>query len=80
MSAAAVAEQASTDWIECDGTECPVSDLARVQVQFRADRDRKSAERLSGPEGNVANAYSDSWVYSATSEFAADIIAYRVVS
>jgi uncharacterized protein involved in type VI secretion and phage assembly len=75
-----VAEQASSDWIDCDGSGCPVSDLARVQVQFRADRDRKTAERSSGPDGNVANAYSDSWVYSATSEFAADIIAYRVVA
>ena len=75
-----MAEQASSDWIECDGTGCPVSDLARVQVQFRADRDRKTAERMSGADGNVAHAYSDSWVYPAISEAAADIVACRVVA
>jgi hypothetical protein len=76
----AVADQASSDWIECDGSGCPVSDLARVQVQFRADRDRKAAERNSGPEGNTAHVYSDSWTYPATSESPVDIVACRVVA
>lgn len=72
-----VADPASTDWIECDGAGCPVPDLARVQVQFRADRDRRTAERMSGPEGNVAHAYSDSWIHTGGP---VDIIACRVVA
>jgi len=75
-----VAEQAFQDWIDHDGAGCPVSDLARVQVQFRADRDRRTAERDSGPEGNTAQVYSNSWIYSAGSTAAADITAYRVVA
>jgi hypothetical protein len=75
-----VAEQASSDWIECDGTGCPVSDLARVQVQFRADRDRRTAERNSGAGGNPAHVYSDSWVYPPTSKSPVDIVACRVVA
>jgi hypothetical protein len=75
-----VADQASSEWIEHDGAGCPVHDLARVQVQFRADRDRRTAERSSGPEGNVAHAYGDSWIFAAGSECAADIVAYRVVA
>lgn len=72
-----MAEQASSDWIEHDGAGCPVSDLARVQVQFRADAGRRTAERMSGPEGNVAHAYTDSWIHSGGP---VDIVAYRVVA
>jgi hypothetical protein len=75
-----VAEQAYQDWIDHDGAGCPVSDLARVQVQFRADHDRRAAERLSGEQGNVAHAYSDSWIWAAGSDCPVDIVAHRVVA
>lgn len=68
------------DWIKHDGTACPVSDLAKVQVRFRMDRDRGVAERLSGPEGNSASAYGDSWEFSEGSESPSDIIEFRVVA
>ena len=74
-----MAEQASQDWIDHDGAGCPVSDLARVQVQFRADRDRRAAERSSG-EGQPAHVYSDSWIFGAKSSAACDITAYRIVA
>lgn len=73
-------EQASSDWIKCDGTGYPGSYLVRLQVQFRAGRDRESAERSAGREGNTAYFYSDSWTYSATSESPGDIVACRVVA
>jgi hypothetical protein len=72
-----VAEQASTDWIECDGAGCPVSDLARVQVQFRFDRDRRAAERANQPEGVPAHGYRDCWTHQ---DAPSDIVAYRVVA
>ncbi len=75
-----MAEQASQEWTDHDGAGCPVSDLARVQVQFRADRDRRTAERASGAEGNVAHAYGDSWIWATGSTCAVDIVAHRVVA
>jgi len=72
-----VAEQASTDWIECDGAGCPVSDCARVQVQFRFDRDRRAAEGANAANGDPAAAYRDCWVHQGA---ASDIVAYRVVA
>ena len=75
-----VAEQASQDWIDHDGAGCPVSDLVRVRVPFREDRDRRTAERESGAEGNPAHVYSDSWTWRPGSICAVDIIAHQVVA
>ena len=72
-----MADQASTDWIECDGAGCPVSDLARVQVQFRFDRDRRAAERANPADGVSAYGYRDCWVHQGAPS---DIVAYRVVA
>ena len=72
-----MAEQTSTDWIECDGAGCPVSDLARVQVQFRFDRDRRAAERANAENGDPAIAYRDCWTHQGAPS---DIVAYRVVA
>jgi hypothetical protein len=72
--------KSADDWIEHDGAGCPVSDLAMVQIQFRHDRDRQVAQRLSGPHGNAASAYGDSWEFSDGSEAPCDIVAYRVVA
>jgi hypothetical protein len=76
----AVAEEPPVGWTDHDGAGCPVSDMARVQVQFRADRDRAEAEDASGPTGNSAHVYSDSWTWRARSHSAADIVAFRVVA
>lgn len=70
----------TSGWETHDGQRCPVSDLAMVQVQFRQDRDTKTAERLSGAAGNAASAYGDSWVYAEASQAPSDIVAYRVVA
>jgi hypothetical protein len=72
-----VADQASTDWIECDGAGCPVSDLARVRVQFRYDPDRKTAELLNPASGIPACVYGDCWQHQGA-KF--DIVAFRVVA
>jgi hypothetical protein len=72
-----VAEQASTDWIECDGAGCPVPDVARVQVQFRFDPDRQTAELANAANGDPAHAYRDCWTHQGAPS---DIVAYRVVA
>ena len=76
MSAVA-AEQASTDCIECDGAGCPVSDCARVHVQFRYDPDRQTAEQLNPASGVPAYVYSDCWIHQGAKS---DIVACRVVA
>jgi hypothetical protein len=75
-----VADQPTAGWTAHDGVGCPVNDLARVQVRFRADRDRAAAEDASGPEGVAAHVYSDSWTFHAGSQSAADIVEFRVVA
>jgi uncharacterized protein involved in type VI secretion and phage assembly len=77
MSPAIVAEQASTDWIECDGAGCPVSDVARVKVQFRFDRDRRAAERANPSDGIPAYIFRDCWVHQGA---LSDIVACQVVA
>jgi len=72
-----VAEQASTDWIECDGAGCPVSDCARVQVQFRYDLDRQAAELKNPAIGVPAHVYNDCWTHQGAKS---DIVAFRVVA
>ena len=72
--------KSAEDWIEHDGAGCPVSDLTKVQIRFRHDRDRGVAERLSGPDGNAASAYGDSWEFREGSESPSDIIAFRVIA
>jgi hypothetical protein len=67
----------ATDWIEHDGAGCPVSDLARVQVWFRFDRDQRAAERQNQPDGVPAHGYSSCWTHQ---DAPSDIIAYRVVA
>ena len=65
------------DWIECDGAGCPVSDLARVHVQFRFDLDRRTAELANPAIGVPAHVYSDCWIHQGAKS---DIIACRVVA
>lgn len=72
-----MAEQASQDWIDHDGAGCPVSDLARVQVQFRYDRDRPAAERSSHVDGVPAYQLRDCWIDQGAQS---DIVAYRIVA
>lgn len=72
-----MAEQASSDWIEHDGAGCPVSDLARVQVWFRFDRDARAAERSNHVDGVSAYGLRDCWTHQ---DAASDIIKYRVVA
>ncbi len=67
----------SNDWIECDGAGCPVSDVARVQVQFRFDRDRRAAERANPADGHPAYIYRDCWTHQGA---LSDIVACRVVA
>jgi hypothetical protein len=73
----ALKREPSPGWIECDGEGCPVPPEARVQVQFRMDRDQAAAERLSTPQGNVASTYELCWKHSGAGT---DIVAYRQVS
>jgi hypothetical protein len=72
-----VAEQASSDWIEHDGAGCPVSDIARVQVQFRFEVDRASAEKASGELGSPAHEYRCCWKHQGAQS---DITFYRIVA
>ena len=72
-----MADQASTDWIECDGAGCPVSDCARVQVQFRYDLDRQTAELKNPAIGVPAHVYNDCWTHQGAKS---DIVAFRVVA
>ena len=72
-----MAEQAFTDWIECDGAGCPVSDVARVQVQFRYDLDRQTAELKNPAIGVPAHVYNDCWTHQGAKS---DIVAFRVVA
>lgn len=71
----ALASELSPGWIECEGNACPVRPGARVQVQFRHDRSREAAERLSTPHGNFASSYQG-WVHTGAGT---DVVAYRVV-
>lgn len=52
----------SPGWIDCDGSGCPVSLDTIVQIQFRHDLDRATAERLSGP-GVPASTFPG-WVHT----------------
>lgn len=66
----------SIGWIDHDGNGCPVRPEARVQVQFRHDRDQSVAERLSTPHGNLASTFGACWLHT---QAGTDIVAYRVV-
>lgn len=68
--------EVSAGWIDCDGVRCPVAPGARVQVQFRQDRSREAAERLSTPHGNLASTYFG-WVHTGAGT---DVVAYREVT
>ena len=65
------------DWIEHDGTECPVSDLAMVKVWFRMDRDQRAADRANqGQVGAPAHTF-EGWVRDGSP---VDVLAYQVVA
>lgn len=72
-----MADQASTDWIEHDGTGCPVSQLARVQVMFRFDRSAHAEDVRNLAEGHPAHVWGCCW---NSAGFPTDIVAYRVVA
>jgi len=67
--------QASTDWIEWAGGECPVHPNDFLQVQFRCE----SREKASQDEPEIADdgRFRFIWTHDLGSH---DIIAYRVVS
>ncbi|KHA63413.1 hypothetical protein [Sphingomonas sp. Ant20] len=75
--AAAAQDSTANPWIECDGAGCPVSDCARVHVQFRYDPDRETAELVNPAIGVPAYVYGDCWIHQGAKS---DIVACRVVA
>jgi hypothetical protein len=71
MATAAKIQEEPIAW---EGGQCPVHATTRVQVQFRSDIGWEQAARASGPNGNVASAYS--WANTGS---AGDVVAYLVV-
>ena len=67
----------SDDWIEHTGQGLPVALNANVQVQFRFDRDRRTAGRSNTLYGVPAHGLLDCWTHQ---DAQSDIVAYRVVA
>jgi hypothetical protein len=67
-----VAEQASSDWIEWSGGECPVLSSVPVSIRVRANAD-------DGGESGFSKADWWNWAHGRWPS-SSDIIAYRLVS